>query len=124
MVYVEFSTNLRRTFLVLAILLASIIVVKSVTPALPSLSLSNMDKVIHVAAYFALGLVALPALPRVRPLYIWFGLCALGASIELAQGLMNAGRTANILDGVANATGAVLAIAVWLILTRLTRKFT
>lgn len=122
MIYTGFSTNVRKAFLGLAVLLATIIFVQSVTPVLTSLSISNMDKVIHVLAYLVLGAVTLPALPRLKPLMVWLGLCGFGASIELAQGLMSTGRSADILDGIANAGGAFLAVMCWRILSRLVRK--
>ncbi|MCF6221113.1 MAG: hypothetical protein L3J65_08375 [Robiginitomaculum sp.] len=122
MIYTGFSIGMQRMFLVLAVVLATVIVVKSVTPALPSLSISNMDKVIHVLAYLILGLVTLPALSRFKPLMVWIGLCGFGASIEVAQGLMSTGRSADIFDGIANAGGAFLALVSWRILTLLIRK--
>ena len=124
MFYVEFNANLRRVFLGLTVLLAVIIVVKSLTPALPSLAISNIDKLAHMSAYLALGAVTLPAFSHVKPFIVWCGLCAFGASIEIAQGLLSTGRSADIMDGVANASGAVLAVVGWMILTRFAQKIT
>jgi len=124
MIYVGFSANLRRGFLGLAVLFALIIVVKSLMPAIPTSYVSNIDKVAHMFAYLALGAVTLPAFARVKPLIIWCGLCGFGASIEVIQGVLSTGRTFDLLDGAANALGALLAVAGWIILTRLAKKIT
>ena len=124
MIYVEFSANLRRAFLVLTALLAVIISVKSLMPALPTLSISNIDKVAHTLAYLALGAAVLPAFPRVKPFIVWCYLCAFGVCIEITQGLLDTGRTADFLDSVANAGGATLAVAGWIVLTLFAKKLT
>lgn len=124
MLYVEFSVNLRRMFLGLAVLFALIIVVKSLMPAMPTLSISNIDKAAHMFAYCALGAVTLPAFARVKPFIVWCGLCIFGASIEIIQGLLSTGRAFDFWDGVANALGALLAVASWMLLTRFAKKLT
>ena len=123
MIYTNFNVKLRRLFLALTVLLAIFIAVKSLTPAIPTLSISNIDKVAHMLAYLALGAAALPAFPRVKPSIIWCGLCAFGICIEITQGMMNTGRSVDFWDGIANASGALLAIIGWVILTLLAQKF-
>ncbi len=122
--YIGFSTNLRRFFLGLTAIFAFIIAVKSLSPAMPTLSISYIDKVAHLCAYLLLGAVALPAFASVKPIFVWAGLCVFGASIEITQGLLNTGRTLDPLDGIANATGALLAVGIWIIITWLAQKFT
>ena len=118
MLYTKFGQDLQRSFTGLAIAFATIILVKSLTPALPSLSINNVDKYIHVIAYLVLGVVTLPALPHIRPVLVCLGVAGFGAGIEILQGIINTGRSADIYDGVANALGAVLAVIIWIIFTR------
>jgi len=106
----------------LAIAFATIILVKSLPPALPSLSISNGDKLIHILAYLVLGGVTLPALPRIRPLLVWLGVAGFGAGVEVLQGMMNTGRSADVYDGIANALGALFAVIMWFVLTRFLDK--
>jgi len=122
MLYTKFEQKLRWLFMGLAIALAAIILVKSLTPALPSLNINNADKFIHVIAYLILGAVTLPALPRVRPVLVVLGVAGFGAGIEVLQGMINTGRSADIYDAFANALGAVLAVIIWVLLTRYLRK--
>jgi len=124
MIYVGFSANLRRLFLGVSVLFALFIIVKSLAPAVPILSISNIDKVAHMLAYCALGAVTLPAFAHIKPLIVWCGLCVFGASIEITQGLLSTGRSFDFLDGIANAYGALLAVLGWRILTWLAKKFT
>ncbi len=122
MLYLKFGQGLRRSFLGLLILFATIILVKSLTPALPGLSISHADKYIHVLAYLVLGLVTLPALPRIRPILVWLGVAGFGVGVEVMQGVVNTGRSADIYDGIANALGALLAIGVWMLFSKVMAK--
>jgi VanZ family protein len=124
MLYTKFNTNVRRGLLALAFLFAVIIVLKSLTPAIPVISITNIDKAVHMSAYLALGMITLPAFADVKPFIVWCGLSVFGASVEIAQGLMNTGRSADVLDGVANATGAMLAVIVWVLLSKFSRNYT
>ena len=113
-IYKKFGITFRLASSALAILLAGFILVQSLTEAHTSLTVSNMDKVIHLLAYFVLGAATLPALPRLRPLLVWALLSLFGGGIEIMQGMMNLGRTASFFDGLANASGAFLAVLFWL----------
>ena len=108
--------------MVLTVLLVAILIVSSLTPVQPSLHISNVDKVLHTLAYFILGCVCLPAFAKVKPLFVWLGLCGLGICIEIAQGLMSTGRSADILDEVANASGAFLAVFAWFVVSKIAQK--
>ena len=70
-IYKKFSMAFRLAFSALAILLAGFILVQSLTEAHSSITVSNMDKVVHLAAYFVLGAATLPALPRLKPILVW-----------------------------------------------------
>ena len=116
-IYRKFGKGIRGCFALAALLLAGFILVKSLAPVHTSLSISNMDKIIHGLAYFTLGSATLPALPRVKPLLVWGLLCLFGGGIEVMQGMLTAGRTASFFDGLANAGGALAAVLFWLGLT-------
>jgi len=122
MLYRNFGPMRRQIFMGLSCVFAVIILVKSLTPALPSLNANHADKYIHVLAYLVLAVVVLPALPRLRPFYIWVGVAGFGLGVEVLQGLVNTGRSADIYDGIANATGALLAVLIWGLMTRLFGK--
>ncbi len=124
MIYRTFNPKIHVAFAGLAFGLAVIITVSSLIPAQPSLTVNNMDKILHVAAYAGLGIATLPAFPSIKPVSIWLGLCVFGLVIEVLQGLMPTGRATDILDGLANASGAFLALVAWAILSRLVQKIT
>jgi len=122
MLYLKFRQGLRRSLLALSIIIALTILVKSLTPAMPSLSISNGDKLIHVLAYLVLGLATLPVLPRLRPLLVCLGVAGFGAGVEILQGMVNTGRSTDVYDGIANALGALLALGIWILLSRIMTK--
>jgi VanZ family protein len=122
MLYRRAPPLLQRVIMAAAFALAVFILVKSLGPMTMRVQISNADKVLHVAAYFALGLLAYPAAARVKPLYVWMALVGFGLCIEVLQGAMSAGRTADILDGIANAAGALLAMLAWWVLSVLVIK--
>ncbi len=123
MIYRVFNPKINFAFAILAFALAVIITVSSLIPAQPSLSINNMDKIVHVLAYAVLGVAVLPAFPKIKPVNIWLGLSVFGLVIEVLQGLMPTGRSTDILDGIANASGALLALVAWSVLSRLVRRF-
>jgi len=72
--------------------------------------LHTSDKVEHAAAYFGMtfwfgGLVR----PR-RYLILAFWMLLFGAGIEVAQGLMGLGRSADVWDFTADAVGIAMAL--------------
>jgi VanZ family protein len=75
----------------------------------PNLHVS--DKIEHAGAYFALAFLFGGVLERRRFPAMIGGLLLLGALIEVAQGLMGLGRTADIWDFAADAVGVALAVA-------------
>ena len=123
MIYSRFNRKIRIAFTALAFALGVFIAISSLVPAQPSLSVNHMDKVLHVMAYLTLGAATFPAFPRTKPILTWLGLCGFGVLIEVLQGVMNTGRSTDILDGFANASGALLALIAWAILSRLVRQF-
>ena len=114
--YQNLKPKTRLWFLGLSLLLASVILVKSLGPA-PSLgSISHIDKIAHAFAYFCLAIAAFPMLGRQRPLFVWAILSLGGAAVELLQGWMNLGRKADLLDAAANSFGVFVAfLLLWAI---------
>jgi VanZ family protein len=97
----------------------AIIIWVSLDPSPPAIDLGPLswDKLQHAGAYFLLTLLGGLSLCQ------WFrspGRCwlasagiamVIGILVEIAQGLMRAGRFAEWQDAVANALGAVFALA-------------
>ncbi|MDO8900501.1 MAG: hypothetical protein Q7V15_04020 [Phenylobacterium sp.] len=70
------------------------------------------DKVRHALAYFVLTGLGLFAFgPR---LVLLAAIFALGAGVEIAQALMGLGRQGDLIDLLANLSGEVLALMMWL----------
>jgi|GEM_PF-818640 len=114
MIYRRFPKGVRAGFVLAAVLLGGYILVRSLTPMQASVSVPGLDKIVHFCAYLVLGVLCLPAAPRMHPIIIWLGLAAFGAGIEFGQGAMGAGRTADFMDEIANISGAAFAILFWL----------
>lgn len=107
---------------VLAILFVLIIVHESLQPVSAAPNVTHFDKIMHLVAYGALGVVFKLGWPRVNSYVLAAGLIALGGAVELAQGFMAAGRTASLADGVANAIGVLLGIGFAMIVLRVMRR--
>ena len=123
LVYKKFSRIFHVLSVLLVSVLAAVILVSSLVPAGPSMSVNNADKILHISAYFTLGFVAYFAFRRFSPIFVWIGLCIYGAAIEGLQGISHIGRSADILDALANASGALLALLFWVILTYMVTFF-
>jgi len=78
-------------------------------PLLQDLDIDIWDKYLHFTAYFGLAMMTTIAVRADRrALWCAAGLIALGALLEVAQGLT--GRDAELLDEVANTFGVVTAL--------------
>ncbi|PHR60188.1 MAG: hypothetical protein COA43_07775 [Robiginitomaculum sp.] len=117
MVYRNFNTKINFAFGLLSLVLFAFISVRSLGVVTVSFSVNNFDKVLHMTAYFVLGLCVFPALYKVRLWMVWALLCLFGVVIECLQGAMSIGRKADFWDAVANASGALLAGLFWLALS-------
>ncbi len=113
MIYRRFPKAVHGAFMVMAVLIAAAIMVISLAPAPPALHLTQVDKYEHAFAYFVLGVFVLPALAPWRAWQSWLLLAGYGILIEILQGSLTSGRTADPLDALANAGGALLAVLVW-----------
>jgi len=75
---------------------------------------SNMDKLLHAAAYGVLTTGLVFAWPK-RSLSIIFAVAfGFGALIEFLQGRLAIGRTASLADALANGAGALAIILIWI----------
>lgn len=91
-------------------LLTLAVIVSSLVPAYDLPNVSVDDKVEHIVAYLSLavwfgGLLARPSYVRIA---LW--LLVLGGGIEIAQGLMGLGRTADVRDFLADGVGVALGL--------------
>jgi VanZ family protein len=77
-------------------------------PAVPA----NFDKVEHLTAYVVLAVWFTGLVARGRYWVVACGLLALGLLVEVFQGLMNLGRSAEVSDMLANALGVVVGITI------------
>jgi VanZ family protein len=69
------------------------------------------DKLEHAGAYFGMTFWFGGLVHRRRYLILAFWMLAFGAGIEVAQGLMRLGRTADVWDFAADAVGIAAALA-------------
>lgn len=118
LIYTRFAQPLRILSGVIAVVLAIIIAQQSLTLSNAQGSVQHLDKLVHFLAYGMLGVFALPALPRVAPVWVIAGLGLLGGLIEVGQGVMGLGRTPDILDAASNLSGAVIALVFWRLVTK------
>lgn len=81
------------------------------TPGPPP-TIPFQDKIFHVLAF---GCLTGPAVLVLPPCYLWFWLAhmaALGAGIEIVQGRMGQGRSADPVDFLADLLGIGLAVLI------------
>jgi len=100
-----------RVWITGALLLAGGIVVASLLPGPVVAFAGSHDKLEHIGSYFILalwifGLVDRRWYPRAA-----LAALALGAALEVAQGLLTVTRQADVLDLVADGIGIALALA-------------
>lgn len=93
---------------------------------LPVINIQNLDKYIHVFFHFVFTFVWFLFLYKhlkigsiFRPLLTSFLLSfVFGIIIEILQGLVTTTRSADVMDGVANVTGATLAVVLVIICSK------
>lgn len=91
------------------------------TPNPPDAAQHIWDKTEHFTAYFGLAAMATLVIgPRRLLAWALLGVVALGALLEVLQGIM--GRDAELGDVVANTLGALAGLAVAMLFIRLTRR--
>ena len=96
---------------------------KSLAPAPDMAGVPHLDKLMHVLAYAVVA--GLGVAGGLRPRWAVALAAGWGLGIEVAQGLMAAGREASAADALANLVGAVIgALAASRLATRLARGLT
>ena len=93
----------------------------SLMPTVPS-SAEISDKILHFIAYGGLTALTAAAWPRLGLFRLLLFVSAIGALLELAQGLLGIGRTASFGDQLANMGGAALALLIWICLATFYNK--
>ncbi|MFN4088781.1 MAG: VanZ family protein [Alphaproteobacteria bacterium] len=101
---------------------AVVVLVGSLTPAADMPEIGVSDKLQHFGAYAALAFVAVLAWPSRQPLgLVLIGLAVAGPVIELLQ-LLVPGRSASVVDAVADVVGVTVGAAIALVIrSRLSR---
>ncbi len=106
-------------------IIAFFCLIKSST--IPAVSIPNLDKVVHAFFHFVLTLLwflffqkQMKAKSVFKPLYsaVLFSFFY-GIGIEIMQGLFTDTRSADVLDVLANITGAILASVAILVLKKI-----
>jgi len=116
------SENMTRIIQVLAIIATLIVISLSLQPSLPSGSVPNADKIMHLLAYAVLAALTRLGWRRIWGGWIVIGFIGLGVGLEIGQHLMALGRTASFADAIANSVGAVLAVTLYHIYHRRKRS--
>ncbi len=106
----------RPVWIAMSIVLLGIVIWGSLETKVPILIVPS-DKVEHFGTYLFLALWFTGLVHRPRYAWVVAGLLALGASMEVLQYLMHAGRTADINDMAANTAGVILGLLLGLLLT-------
>jgi VanZ family protein len=107
----------RRLWIALSMVLLAAVLVASLQPDFGPPVPAGFDKVEHLAAYVLLALWFTGLVARGRYWVVGAGLLALGLLIEVLQWRMNLGRSAEVLDMLANALGVGAGISIALIAT-------
>ncbi len=85
--------------------------VMALLPAPPQLGVEASDKVLHIAAFFTLAVLASAAYPGASLLRIGLALAALGAAIEIVQLIPALNRTGDVMDWLADIAAVAVALA-------------
>lgn len=112
--------ELRLAFLLVLVLVTAL----ALRPGAPGqTSLLGWDKLDHVSAFGALGLLARMGWPQSRWIYPAIALAGYGLLIELVQASPLVHRTASVADLVADAIGIALGLVLALGVGRVMRLF-
>ncbi|WP_198341819.1 VanZ family protein [Oceanisphaera avium] len=85
-------------------------------PQAPPNPFSHSDKVLHCLAFFGFSLVARFAFLKRANSLIWLVVLALAPASEYLQHYLQPHRSFSWLDILANSTGVILGLLVWLAL--------
>ncbi len=92
-------------------------------PKVSWLHIQNKDKIVHFTFYFVFTFLWVNALkqydkftPKKARIYIFIVAFIFGIIIEICQGILGKGRSADVIDVLANTSGSALSILVlWLL---------
>lgn len=92
-------------------------------PKVSWLHIQNKDKIVHFTFYFVFTFLWVNALkqsnkltPQKMKIYIFIAAFVFGVIIEICQGIIGKGRSADIIDVLANTSGSALSILmIWLL---------
>jgi VanZ family protein len=92
-------------------------------PKVSWLHIQNKDKIVHFTFYFVFTFLWVNTLkqnnnfsPRKARVYIFIAAFIFGVIIEICQGIIGKGRSADIIDVLANTSGSALSILmIWLL---------
>jgi VanZ family protein len=107
----------RRLWVAISAVLLAAVIFASLQPNFGPAVPHNFDKLEHLSAYVVLSLWFTGLVARERYWVVVCGLLALGLSIEVLQGVMNVGRSAEALDMLANTVGVLVGLTIALGLT-------
>lgn len=103
------------------VVVAAVVVWQSLVPPDTIAVAGPSDKVMHLAGYAVLGLLAALSRFPMHPVLVWLAVSALGAVVEVLQSLTPQ-RSFEALDIAADAVGAGLGVVAGLVLLRLARS--
>jgi VanZ family protein len=104
----------RRQYRALAVATALLFLAVSLIPGSGTPNTGHADKLLHAVGYAALAWLGARALPATSPtdaLGVLLTVVAFGAGVELVQPFV--GRSASVLDAVANLIGATAGLVFW-----------
>jgi VanZ family protein len=107
----------RRLWVAISAVLLAVVIFASLQPNFGPRVAHGFDKLEHLSAYLVLSLWFTGLVGRERYWVVVCGLLALGLSIEVLQGVMNVGRSAEALDMLANTVGVLVGLTIALGLT-------
>jgi VanZ family protein len=107
----------RRLWIATSLVLLAAVLFASLQPGFGPTVPANFDKAEHLVAYTLLAVWFTGLVARGRYWVVACALLALGLLIEVLQGLMNLGRSAEVPDMLANALGVVVGITIALLST-------
>lgn len=107
-----------RFRIVIFIIFLSMLLYGLFTPNPPSAGFEGSDKVMHLAAFFGLGLISRFAFIYSPAPWVWGCVLASAPVLEYLQHYLQPSRSFSLYDAAANITGMLLALACWLLVNR------
>lgn len=77
------------------------------------INFANMDKVVHISIFIALGFCYRMAFPQQKKILFWCIMATYSMLTEILQETMNLGRSFELMDFVADMLGIIIGYFVW-----------